>query len=290
MEIFNIMKDALRYPFSDMKKIFVLGLIFTVSGISGFSESLGAVNDVLIFFLGIIGLIIGLLGLGYIFRIIKLSLIEITTLPVFDDWFVMFIDGTKIFIVSFVYLIPAILVMLISAAYSFTSLFTLTFGDIGLNPLSVIGILLGDTIWPGIFNLIGILYNISLMGYNIPLIGEGLTVGLLALMAIFFTILVIPIMLMAMVNMAKSNGTLLSAFKFREVLNKIAEIGFLNFVVGYIVIGILFFIILITGILITYVISGLLHPIIGTALLSLIVISYLYMYLSRSIALFYISE
>ena len=124
--------------------------------------------------------------------------------------------------------------------------------------------------------------------YNIPIIVEP-AVGLLSLLAIAYTMLTIPIILMAITNMA-NNSTLLSAFKFREILKKIANIGFLNFSAWYIVVGTLFLIILTTGTLITHAIAILIHPTIGKGLLSLIIIPYLYMYLSRSIALIYRSD
>jgi len=284
MEIREIVKDSIKYSLSDWKKILILGSIVVISNISDIGVSLGTTNVAVICFLGIFGFIIGLLGGGYLFRIIKSSLVGIGKLPTFDDWIDMFIDGSKMFIVIIVYLIPANLVMLIFLAFYFGPTFTLVFGTIGLNPLAVIGILLGWVVWPGIWVLIGISYDMSLIA----------PAGISGFINILYIIIMIPIILMAMANMAKNNSKLSAAFRFHEILDKIAIIGWKKLLMWYIVSGILFLILFaLENVIFNIFISinlTIVLTIIGQVFFLLILVPYFYMYFARSIALFYMSE
>jgi PsbP-like protein len=102
-------------------------------------------------------------------------------------------------------------------------------------------------------------------------------------------IIVIPLALMAVAHMANNDSKLDSAFRFREILDKIRTQGWINLIGWYILTGILALIIVTIGNIIT-TIFNIINPIIGTVLISLIIIPYLYIYISRSIPLFYISS
>ena len=135
MNISEIVKDAVKYPFSDWKKILIFGIIILFGDMSFIirSQNYISITNGIIFFLGIISFLIILLVKGYSFRIVTSSLKGLVELPKFNLWSEMFKDGINLFIVPFVYGIPAILVILIFAAVSFIS-----------NPLLVVNIVFRD--------------------------------------------------------------------------------------------------------------------------------------------------
>jgi len=228
MSIGEILKDSIKYPLSDGKKILILGVIILFSEISGIATFLGTRNVALIGLLMIIGVLIDALAYGYLFRIIKSSLAGLAELPNFNSWFEMFIDGIKLLIVSTVYLIPAL-----------------------------------------IMNLVG---------------------GVLDLIAILYFIIIIPILLIAICNMANTDGKLSAVFRFREIFNKIKNIGWANLIIWYIVTGILLLIMSFIGLIVTMIIAMLTSLIVGIVLFSLIIVPYLAIYLFRGVALFYMSK
>jgi len=104
--------------------------------------------------------------------------------------------------------------------------------------------------------------------------------------ALLYMIIVIPLALMAITHMANNDSILNSAFRFREILDKIRTKGWINIIGWYILTGILALIIITLGNIVTNI-SSIFNVIVGIVLYSLIIIPYLYMYLSRSVALFY---
>ena len=78
--------------------------------------ALGITSNIGAFF--IFAFLIGLFVSGYFFRIIKSSLDGMDELPGLNNWNDMFISGIKVFIVSFVYLIPALLIIIIASYLS----------------------------------------------------------------------------------------------------------------------------------------------------------------------------
>ena len=255
MNMSGIIKDALKYPFSDWNKILILGILCVFSSTAGAKDIvslLGITNFTLIWFIFIIGPIIGCLTYGYLFRIIKSSVLDVTELPKFNTWHIMFKDGIKIFIVSFVYVIPAFLI-LVFAILSFQS----TLIKIESNPLSFIQILFGQT-------------------------------GTLGYIALLYIIIIIPIILMAIACMADNNSQLGAVFRFRELLNKITAIGWVNIIEWYLLSGIILLLIFSIALFITDIFSSISHII--DLLIELLLIPYLLMYVFRSVALLYISE
>ncbi|MFA0834061.1 MAG: DUF4013 domain-containing protein [Methanobacterium formicicum] len=60
----------------------------------------------------LIGFVIGFFVDGYFFKILKSSLDDLSKPPVFGNWKIMFTDGLKVYLVSFVYCLPAILIII----------------------------------------------------------------------------------------------------------------------------------------------------------------------------------
>jgi hypothetical protein len=209
-------------------------------------------NWALITFLSIIGFLVVLLDYGYLFRIIQSSIAGTSELPDFDAWLDMFIDGIKVAIVGFIYSLPAIIIILIFAASTILALLA--------NP-SVNSVIAGAIISAGIGILIAILYML----------------------------IITPIIAMAVANMAYNDSEIGAAFRFSEILDRIASIGWGDLIIWYIVAGIVYIILATIGGVITGLFS-LISPVIAVVLMSLIVTPFLQMYLARSVALIYLSE
>ena len=171
MNMGGIIKDSLRYPFSDWKKILILGIIVLITGTDYIFFRLSSNVTLTILFV-IITWVIAFFARGYQFRIIKSSLNGVRELPEFNAWIDMFVDGIKVFIVGFVYLIPAILIIAFAA---------LSYGSAIINfqaPLSS--------------SDVNILVNVII----------------LVLIAILYTIIILPIEIIAIAHMANNDSKL----------------------------------------------------------------------------------
>ena len=113
MNIKGIIEDAVRYPFSDWKKLLIFGFILYISYfVMELAHFIGSIVT-LFFIISIIGFLIGFLGSGYALRIIKSSIDGMAELPKFNSWSQMFIDGFKVYIIHLFYLIPILLPLLL---------------------------------------------------------------------------------------------------------------------------------------------------------------------------------
>jgi ABC-type transport system involved in multi-copper enzyme maturation permease subunit len=197
--------------------------------------------------LGIIGiasiLIVPIfLLMGYIFRIIKATLAGLDELPEFDEIGEMFVDGLKIFVVAIVYAIPVYIIALIIGLIFNTGLNTTT--SIGLDPMMFWGLFAAYLVY----------------------IIVALIIGLIEVIAI--------------VNMAYYDGELGAAFRFSEILEHIARIGWGKYIATYIVVAIIAFIGYLIGVLTFFIL-------IGIILLPLVIVPYITMFGSRAIALLF---
>ena len=265
MGISEIVKDSLRYPFSDWKKILVLGFIIMISSLSyifiRYGHNLTNVLDFLV-----IGIIIGLLVEGYLFRIIKSSLNGMEKLPKFKRWNMMFKDGFKVIIINTIYSIPAILIVLIAMAVYIASnpvfinyiiLFLLSSGPVD-TALELIRIS-NHTTW-------------HILLYLVPL----------------YILIIYPIIKIAVATMADNDSKLKSAFKIKSIFNKIGNIGWINLLKWYITTFVIYFILFIIGEVILSLIFG--SNMVGKLLLYLIIAPYLIIFVNRSTALIYTSK
>ncbi len=261
MDIGELVQDALRYPFSDWKKILIFGILILIGNIitviTFIGTFLGIKNVAVKILLFIIGYIIfGFLINGYKFKIIKTSIDGVAELPEFNNWFEIFINGIKVYLVNFVYLLPAILIII--------------FAGLSLLP-----------------TLVSLGSNLSSINVNTFL--SFLTAAILVFIALLYILIILPINYIAIAHMANNNSKLRAAFKFHEIIDKIGNIGWGNLILWYLIIGTIYIVISIVGTIITGIFS-IINPIISIILNSLILYPYLYMYLNRSIALFYIQK
>lgn len=191
---------------------------------------------------------------GYLFRVIKASLAGVEELPDFDDWGEMLVDGIKLFFVYIIYLLPGIIIALYSL---FTLIFTLSSFN-HLNPTA--------TVTPTI------LYS---------LIGGGVLFGFV--FSLIYSLVVYPIMAVAIGNMAFYDGELGSAFRFGEIFSTISQIGWVDLIIWYIAVILVSLAIIVIGTLIAII------PILGWFVLTLIIYPFMYLFYGRAVAWLYAS-
>ena len=196
------------------------------------------------------------LVLGYMFRVIKASLAGVDELPAFDEWIEMLVEGLKLFLVYLIYSLPAIIIGIISFISLWSSLTSMT----NITQAN------GTGVTPDMF---------------LAIFGGTALIGLI--IAGLYTLLIYPIMAVAIGNMAYYNGELSAAFRFNEIFTIISEIGWVDLIIWYIVI-------IMVGIAIGFIISVIaIIPILGWIFLILIVYPYFYLFYARAVAWLYSS-
>ena len=264
MNMGGIIKNSLKYPFTDWKKILIFGFIILISNLS-------TLYIVDIFFksyvvlLDLIRVLISFFILGYLFRIIKSSLNNTDELPKYNAWWVMFKDGVRVYIVYFVYLIPVLLMVFVYSLVNFYYTISTPWS------LNIFVSYLHDTIVVLLNGTTNIFYTNS---------------GIWFLVAILYLFFTIPIQFMGIANMANNSSKLSAAFNFGEKFDKIIKIGLKNLLIWYLAIIIPFSIIS-------------LYPdphriinlsLVGYLLIMITAFPYFQMYLFRLVALFYKSK
>lgn len=273
MNVGEIVKDSLRYPFTDWKKILILGFIIVVSGITSYLK-LGVTNNILIVFSIVIVLITGFLVDGYTFRIIKSSLGGSDKLPEFNKWQLMLTDGFKVFIVFMTYVtIPIVIILsltLLALRIDF-SLFEQNYTSLVdsnlINPL----IFVTSEILKGTENLLAISLDVFPLQF-----------------ALLYLILIMPIFFVATANMAYE-GEFKDAFRLLEILEIIRDIGLIKLIKWYILTVMVLLMVNLIGYALSYLLFLLNIQTVGI-ILNLILIPFIYIFYGRAIALFYLPE
>jgi hypothetical protein len=149
--------------------------------------------------------------------------------------------------------------------------------------ISIVGIIY---LIPGILIIIAGISMLIQLGNVVP----NISATILILIALLYIFIIIPISYMAIAYMAENGSKLRDAFRLREILKKISSDGWIKFILWYIVTVIIALIILFVGSIVTSGIGQLTFPAIGIILMTLFIAPYLYMFLNRSVALFYRSK
>lgn len=186
------------------------------------------------------------LVMGYGFRALKASIAGFDELPEFDEWGEMFVDGLKVFVVQIAYMIVPLIII-----------FAGTFGSLAM--ISPSGTITDPTVFTG-------------------LIGGTVIIG------VILAIILGLIETIAIAHMAYNDSELGAAFRFGEILDVISQIGWIDYIIWYIVVGLIAAVIAF--------IAGLLNsiPIIGTLIALLIIYPYIQLFLNRALALRYAYE
>lgn len=207
--ITDVVKEGLKYPFNDGKKVLVLGLIFLISSfISFFIQYLAydsmkviaenapidtaqkafsmipQTNMALIVLSFIVIFILMIFCSGYLYNVIKYSIEARFELPEFKDIKGIFLNGIRSLIVGIAY-----------------------------------------TILPAILFLLGLMLTVNeSIDCSINYIG-----GIILIISIILAIFISLVEIMAMSNMIY-NDELAAAFRFREILALIKNIGWIKYI------------------------------------------------------------
>jgi len=269
MNIREIVGDSLRYPFSDWKRFLILGIFVLITDMETFflvGNPFSKFNILIVIL--VIEFIVGILVRGYTFKIVKSSVDYGVKLPKFAPWINLFIRGIKVSIVTIVFFIPVILLIIFFVI--------LCPSNVGVNPLIIIAY--------NALNFFQMLYDMAI----------HVQVGIWSIITIFYVIIAIPFINIAIAHMAYNDSKIGAAFKFREILNKISSIGWKNFILWYIVIELLFLVIYAAATLILTFLDFFMsiYPL-GIVILKflciMIVVPFVFMFFARAVALIYIS-
>lgn len=192
--------------------------------------------------------IVNFIGMGYVLRIIKGTLAGLDDLPDFDEVGELFIDGLKILVVGIVYAIP---IWIIAAIIGF-----------------ILSLIFGATTSTTYYSADATAMIGGMIASYAVIIIVALIVGLIEIIGI--------------VNMAYYDGDLGAAFRFSDILNYIATIGWGKYIITYIIIALI-------GMVITLVAGfiGILIFFVGIFITLPLAMSFLYMFGTRAIALLF---
>ncbi|MBC7118021.1 MAG: DUF4013 domain-containing protein [Methanobacteriaceae archaeon] len=190
-------------------------------------------------------------AIGYVFRALKATIAGFDELPDFDEWGGMFVDGLKVFVVSLVYLIIPLIIIGVGVFTGLSSAGAFTpYGNVIVTDLTLLQ-----------------------AGLGIIIIG--------IIVAIIFG----PLLFIAIAHMAYNDSEFRAAFRFREILDVISEIGWGKYILWYLAVIIVYSVIHFIGSLILGSI-----PVLGQILVPLLVTPYVTLFLSRAIGLRYAYE
>ncbi|WP_407414554.1 DUF4013 domain-containing protein [Methanobrevibacter sp.] len=262
MEFGEIFSNALKYPVSDYQKLLMVGLVFIVASLPAVLALFGFYNSTFSTIWSIVSLIISILFLGYGLSVIRQSIDLNDEIPAFD-WANNLVDGIKSFVVSFVYyLVPAIIVSIISIISLGSAFSTL--------PKSAIDAMGNATTTNAFIN--------AIPPQTWAALGYGLAV--VAIVAIILFIIFGLFQTVATCRLAKY-GSLGEAFAFGEVYGDIKKIGILKLLGFLIVLAIIASVIgAVIGLLA-------LIPFIGIIIGYLIGNSFILLFANRAIGLLY---
>lgn len=252
MSISSIFNNALRFPFGNIEKWLVLGILLILGGLSSILISFGIDLGVASIITSIIALIAGFIVSGYSLAIVRDTIHGYDQLPSFDIG-ENFVDGIKVFILGIVYsIIPVIvffaLLIVTGAAESFIEIINLSIG----------GAVVPSDLALSFVGSIGITFIISLI--------------VLIIFSLFSTI--------AMCRLANT-GRFSQGFAFSEIIDDFKRIGVGSFIVWWIVLVIISVILVLISVFISAI------PYIGYVVSILFIYSFIAIFASRATGLIY---
>lgn len=252
MSISSIFNNALRFPFGNIEKWLVLGILLILGGLSSILISFGIDLGVASIITSIISLIAGLIVSGYSLAIIRDTIHGHNQLPSFDIA-ENFVDGIKVFILGIVYSIIPVsvffaLLIVTGAAESFIEIINLSIG----------GAVVPSDLALSFVGSIGITFIISLI--------------VLIIFSLFSTI--------AMCRLANT-GRFSQGFAFSEIIDDFKRIGVGSFIVWWIVLVIISVILVLISVFISAI------PYIGYVVSILFIYSFIAIFASRATGLIY---
>ena len=114
MSLTEIISDSIKYPFSDITKFLMVGVLVVLAGLSSVVTLFAPDNTALITISGIIGIIFALILSGYCVDVIKKGIEYSDEIPDIDLMRNL-VNGIKTFIIGIVYFIIPIIIVVILA-------------------------------------------------------------------------------------------------------------------------------------------------------------------------------
>lgn len=112
MSLGDIFSDAISYPFSDIQKFVIVGVISLLASLSSVFATFGIQEGALYYIAAIIGIIFAIILSGYSVDVIKNAIGRSIEIPDFD-FMTNFINGLKALVISIVYMIIPIIIAII---------------------------------------------------------------------------------------------------------------------------------------------------------------------------------
>ena len=112
MSLGEIFSNSIRYPFGDITKFLIVGILAMLVSLSQLIQYYGFDNAGVLAIGGIISLLLAILLAGYSVSVIKRGINHSDEIPDIDPK-KNFIDGLKSFVISIVYLIIPFLIMMV---------------------------------------------------------------------------------------------------------------------------------------------------------------------------------
>ncbi len=114
MSLSQIILDSIKYPFSDLTKFFIVGIIALLAGISSVFSSFGVDSVFLLLIGAAVSLIFTFVLSGYGLSVLKNAMSGYDEVPDLDPA-TNFMEGIKVFVINFVYfLIPLIITVILA--------------------------------------------------------------------------------------------------------------------------------------------------------------------------------
>lgn len=117
MGLTDIISDAITYPFSDIKKFLIVGVLFLLAGLYSLFPPLGIDSFVLSAIAVIVAIVFTIMLSGYSVQVIKKGIQHSSEIPDIDPA-ANFIDGIKAFIIELVYYIIPIIIAIVLGAFT----------------------------------------------------------------------------------------------------------------------------------------------------------------------------
>lgn len=272
MEIMEIIKEAMIFPSTDLAKLAIYIVLAIVAGLLvtfGFILfGVGLANNSLIFILGLIlfvvGLIVGFIIMGYQISIIKSGIEQDEKVPEFN-WKGNLITGIKYLVVNIVYfIIPAIVILIVAWA---TNLFGVAYTVVNKMMMASMSAPANATV---------------AVADAVPqtiLLTFGTALMITGIVAFIFLLIFAFIQTMGKSRLAKTDS-IGEAVNIPEAFRDIGRIGYGK----VIVVVILIFVIIAV---INAIINGLNGYINGIGILSIIVTPYMVFFAARATGLLY---
>ena len=252
MTISSIFNDALKYPFDNVSKWIIFGIIIIIANISYLFTMFGVTDGTVQAVASLINFIVMFIVVGYSLAITRDTIHGYDELPAFDI-IKNFIDGIKAAVLSFIYMIiPTIIFFILLFATGAVNAFSQAV------EVSMAGGALSSDLAFNLIGSIGLTFIISLIIYIIFMLFATIACCRLA-----------------------DTGSFSQGFSFSGIMDDIKRIGVGSYIVWWIVLAIIIVILLLIAMFIAVI------PYIGYLISLLFISSFVYIFSARATGLIY---